>query len=100
MKGIEQIVTTLNYIGEHVEVVKMLQKKVVQLENAIEELSNKSNEGWMTIAKAATEVGFTTSALRQKVKNKEIPLPEGKVWKQEYPKAAIFINLKELREYI
>jgi DNA anti-recombination protein RmuC len=100
MKDIEQLASTLHHIGEHVETVKSLQQKVGQLEKAIQEHVNKSNEGWMTLAKAADEVGLTSSALRQKAKNKDKPLPEGKVWKQEYPKAAIYINLKELGAYI
>lgn len=100
MKGIEQLVSTLKHIGEHAETLKSLQQQVERMEKTIEELKKQSNGGWVTLAKAANEVGLTASALRQKVKNKINPLEEDLVWKQENTNASIYINLKELGRYL
>lgn len=100
MKGLKKLASTFNEMENMSEKVEYLMKKIQTLEKELERLKETSTEGWMSLAKAANECGLTTSALRQKIKHKDTPLPEFTVWRQKVEKGAITVNLKELRNHL
>ena len=49
---------------------------------------------------AAKTLDKSVSAVRQRIKRKDKPMPQGKVWKQEAKGCEIFINLKNYRKFM
>ena len=52
------------------------------------------------VAHTANILDKSVSAVRQRIKRKDKPMPQGKVWKQEAKGYEIFINLKNYRKYM
>lgn len=63
------------------EKVEWLVNKIIQLEHELEKIRN-AKSGWVTLQEAANELDTTPSAIRQRLRHKDRPMPEGKAWKQ------------------
>ena len=81
------------------EEVSKLTERFHSLESTVTQLCEYNcDQGWVTLAAAATRCGFTTTALRQRIKKNSYP--EDIVWKQESGGKAIFVHVAELRNHI
>jgi len=78
------------------DTINSLELKIESIENS---LNNKiSSCSWVVLSQAATQLGLTTSALRQRIKRDQYP--QGIVWRQKEAKSTIFINLETVQEYL
>ena len=71
-----------------------LEEKIALLEKELAELKQTTTAGWVSLEKAAIEIGKSPSAIRQILKSSN-KMAKGKVWKQECKGASIYVNLKE-----
>jgi uncharacterized protein YoxC len=100
MKNLSILTSSLEDVMNKAELIENLLQRVAQLENALKILQGVAKESWVSLEKAATEIGKSESAIRQIVKNPKKKMAKGKVWKQECKGASIYINLKEYRKAI
>lgn len=98
MKDLINLASSLEKMMDTQELVQNLQQRIDLLEQELHALKGTAKEGWVSLTKAADEVGLSENALRQRIKKPQLPMPKGKVWKQQCKGAAIFVNLKELRK--
>jgi hypothetical protein len=101
MTGIISELTNMIELGQNAtNKINELERKLVQVEIRLTNHENEKrvDEGWMTLSLAAQRCGLTQPALRQRIKNAKYP--ETIVWKQTDKNGAIFVNLKNLREYL
>ena len=80
--------------------INILVEEVEEMKEILSAYVNNTpiDEDWMTLSYAAQRCGLTQPALRQRIKNGKYP--ETIVWKQKEQNGAIFVNLKNLREYL
>lgn len=78
------------------DTINSLESKIESIENSLNNKSNFCN--WVVLSQAATQLGLTTSALRQRIKRDQYP--QGIVWRQKEAKSTIFINLETVQEYL
>jgi hypothetical protein len=78
----------------------LMTNRISHLEREVQSIKELSDNGWMPIAKAASRLGKSPNAIRQRVKSKTKPMPEGKVWKQAGKGCEIFIHLKNFIEWL
>lgn len=97
LMGINIITETLEQSLLVSEQVNFLIKRVEYLE---QQQKNKNYDGWMTLEQASQQLGKTVAAIRQKIKHKKQPMPEGIVWKQHSKFAPIYVNLRAYREHM
>jgi len=82
------------------EKLKWLSTRIELLETEISNLKMGSSDTWVPLPVAANILDKSVSAVRQRIKRKDKPMPQGKVWKQEAKGYEIFINLKNYRKYM
>lgn len=82
------------------EQIEWLTAKIFQLQEELHSTRAKSEDRWMTIMEVSSELRKSADAIRQRVKSKTKPMPEGIVWKQEAKGHEILVNLKSFREYL
>lgn len=86
-------------VMDNPEKIEWILNKIAFLESELAKLKKPQNQ-WLTLEEAAAELGKSVSALRQRVKNKDKPMPEGKVWKQAGIGHAISVNVANFRKYM
>ncbi|APD94639.1 hypothetical protein BM523_11795 [Alteromonas mediterranea] len=86
-------------VMDNPEKIEWILNKITFLESELAKLKKPQNQ-WLTLEEAAAELGKTVSAVRQRVKNKDKPMPEGKVWKQAGIGHAISVNVANFRKYM
>ncbi|WP_299809990.1 hypothetical protein [uncultured Shewanella sp.] len=83
------------------EQIEWLTAKIFQLTEELRSIKAKSEDRWMTTMEASFHMKPKTAcAIRQRVKSKTKPMPEGIVWKQEAKGHEILVNVKAFREYL
>jgi hypothetical protein len=100
MKNLSILTSSLEDVMNKGELIENLIQRVAQLEGALKVLQGVTKESWVSLEKAAIEIGKSSSAIRQKVKDPKQKMPKGKVWKQQSKGASIYINLKEYRKAV
>ena len=86
-------------VMDNPEKIEWILNKIAFLESELAKLKKPQNQ-WLTLEEAAAELGKSVSAVRQRVKNKDKPMPEGKVWKQAGIGHAISVNVANFRKYM
>ena len=71
----------LNAIMEIPEKIQWLSEKLALLEEELRKQTSKKT-GWLSIDDAAVTLGKSSSAIRQRIRHKERPMPENIVWRQ------------------
>jgi hypothetical protein len=98
MKDLINLASKLENMMSKAENIDNFIQRMSLLEAEVQQLRGIANESWVSVEKAANEIGKSPSAIRQIVKNPRKKMPKGKVWKQESKGASIYINLKEYRK--
>ncbi len=98
MNDLSLLTSSLENVMNKAELIDNLLERIAILEGEVQILRGIQKESWVALDKAAIEIGKSTSAIRQIVKNPKKMMPKGKVWKQESKGASIYINLKEYRK--
>ena len=89
----------LNAIMEIPEKIQWLSEKLALLEEELRKQTSKKT-GWLSINDAAVTLGKSSSAIRQRIRHKERPMPENIVWRQAAKGHAIAINVDNYRKYM
>lgn len=80
------------------EKIENMMDRINILEEEVKVLRGGASQSWVSLQKAAVEIGKTPSAIRQMIRNPKKRMAKGKVWKQEIEGGSIYINLKEFRK--
>ncbi|RXF06243.1 hypothetical protein D9981_01555 [Pseudoalteromonas phenolica O-BC30] len=95
---------SIRAITEAVEAAFLAKQQIKILDRRIQYLESQhdlqNHDGWMTLEQASQQLGKTVAAIRQKIKHKKQPMPEGIVWKQHSKFAPIYVNLRAFREHM
>ena len=86
-------------VMDNPEKIEWILNKIAFLETELAKLKKPQSQ-WLTLEEAAAELGKSVSAVRQRVKNKDKPMPEGKVWNQAGIGHAISVNVANFRKYM
>ncbi len=100
MKDFSILTSSLEDVMNKAERIDNALQRIALLEEEVKILRGIAKEGWVSLERAANEIGKSPSAIRQRVKNPKKKMAKGKVWKQECRGADIYINLKEYRKAI
>ena len=100
MNSTQQLAEVLSSITDIPKVIEDVLSRLTRLESTALSQSAKTEDGWITLEKAASVIGKSVTALRQRIKHPTKPLPKGRVWKQEVKGGTIYVNLKQLRNYL
>jgi len=100
MNDLSELTTSLENVMNKAELIDNLLQRIDLLEVHVHRLQGVAKESWVSLEKAAKEIGKSESAIRQIVKNPKKKMAKGKVWKQQSKGASIYINLKEYRKAI
>jgi len=100
MKDFSILTSSLENVMNKAERIDNALERIALLEEEVKLLREIAKGSWVSLEKAATEIGKSESAIRQIVKNPKKKMAKGKVWKQECKGASIYINLKEYRKAI
>ncbi|MCL1058662.1 hypothetical protein L2729_11760 [Shewanella gelidimarina] len=82
------------------ETQSWLKDRILVLESKLAALESKYDDGWMPLEAASKKLGKSVAAIRQRIKSKTKPMPEGNVWKQEAKGYEIFVHLKNFRAWL
>ena len=97
MHNIEHMLTTLNNVASISDQIEYALGRIDFLENEVRRLKNLEENCWMPISQAASSLGKSVDAVRQRLKHKKKPMPEGVVWKQDGPGCSISVHLGNYR---
>lgn len=104
-KSHEVNMTDFSKLAASLENVMNIDERIVNaleridiLEGEVKILRQIAKESWVTLERAADEIGKSPSAVRQMIKNPKKMMAKGTVWKQKDKGASIYINLKAFRE--
>lgn len=98
MHNLSMLTASLENVMNNAERIENALQRIALLEEEVKVLRAIAKEGWVSVARAAIEIGQSPSAIRQTVKNPKKKMAKGKVWKQKNKRDAIYINLKEYRK--
>ena len=80
--------------------IRILSEEMELIREELATLKQSKNEGWMPIAQASQSLCKSVSAVRQRLKHPEKPMPQGKVWKQESKGCGISVHLGNYRIFM
>tara|TARA_R110000737_G_scaffold352819_1_gene400515 strand:- start:5036 stop:5338 length:303 start_codon:yes stop_codon:yes gene_type:complete len=100
MKYISVLTNSFEKIMNKAELIDNIEERVFILEEELIALRAVTSQSWVSLEKAALEIGKSPSAIRQLIKNPKKNMLEGRVWKQTCRGGNIYINLKEFRKSI
>ena len=98
MKDLYELVTSLENVMNKAERIDNALQRIALLEDEVKILRVIAKESWVSLERAANDIGKSPSAIRQKVKNPKNNMAKVKVLKQKSKGESIYINLKEYRK--
>ena len=98
MNDFSTLTSSLESVMNKAERIDNALQRIALLEEEVRVLRKIAKESWVTLERAADEIGKSPSAVRQMIKNPKKMMAKGTVWKQKDKGASIYINLKAFRE--
>lgn len=99
MMNQQLMATALSQVMSLPEQVDNLIARIAIMEKELSKVREANSENWMSLKLAASQLNKTPDAIRQRLKHREKPMPEGVVWKQEAKGYEIYVHLGNFRKY-